>query len=129
MQAAQHCDVIVDCFNASMFPALLLRPLHHACLIHNCHCLMRPFADAAAVQCAEMLPRSLCTVAPRVAFYQHQRPGQPLPRCNAFTDGDQTFCKRLKADPLEFAAFKAGWLASEEGREVCRHEGKQPRQR
>ncbi len=82
-------------------------------------------ADVATVQCTEMLPRSLCTVAPRVAFYQQQRPDQPVAPCRAFIDSDETFCKRLKADPLEFAAFKARWLASEEGRAVCRHEGKQ----
>ncbi len=91
----------------------------------NC-CFVGALADVAAVQCAEMLHRSLHTVAPRVAFYQQRRPAEPLPRCNAFIDGDKTFCSRLKADPLEFASFKARWLASEEGRALCRHEGKQP---
>jgi len=69
-----------------------------------------------------MLHQSLCTVAPRVAFYQQQRPEQPLPHCTIFAKGDEAFCKRLKTDPLEFAAFKARWLASEEGRAVCQHE-------
>lgn len=87
--------------------------------------LVPVLADAAAVRCADMLHRSLCTMAPRVAFYQQWRPGQPLPNCIMFAKGDEAFCDWLKADPLEFAAFKARWLAREEGQAVCRHEGKQ----
>ncbi|KAI7836063.1 hypothetical protein COHA_010032 [Chlorella ohadii] len=82
-------------------------------------------ADAAAVRCSVMLHQSLCTVAPRVAFYQQQRPDQPLPPCRAFTSGNEAFCEQFKLNPLEFAAFKARWLASEEGRALCQHEGKQ----
>jgi hypothetical protein len=83
-----------------------------------------PAAEAAA-KCAEMLHRSLCTVGPRVAFFQQQRPGQPLPAISAFTASDDSFCRKLKLDPLEFEAFKTQWLASEEGRAVCAREGKQ----
>lgn len=79
----------------------------------------------AAVRCTEMLHQSLCTLAPRVAFYQLQQPGKALPGCSTLQRGDNAFCQRCKLDPREFAAFKASWLASEEGQAVCQHEGKQ----
>ena len=79
-------------------------------------------AGDAAVECAEMLHRSLRTVAPRVAFYQQQRPGQPLPSIGRLKTGNEAFCREQGFDPAQFAAFKARWLASQEGRAVCRHE-------
>ena len=69
-----------------------------------------------------MLHRSLHTVAPRVAFYQQQRPGERLPHCSCFAASDVSFCSKWELDPAEFDAFKRQWLASEEGRAVCGHE-------
>ena len=69
-----------------------------------------------------MLHMSLRTLAPRVAFFQHQRPGQPLPSASRLQSSDATFCEKRGFDPAQFAALKAAWLASEEGRTVCRHE-------
>ena len=74
------------------------------------------------MQCVEMLHRSLCTTAPRVAFYQQQRPGEGLPHCREFAKADKVFSQRCKLDPLEFAVFKASWLASHEGRAACQYE-------
>ncbi|KAI7836068.1 hypothetical protein COHA_010037 [Chlorella ohadii] len=75
-------------------------------------------ADVAAVRCTVMLHQSLRTVAPRVAYYQQQLTEQPLPPCTGFARGDGTFCERFKLNPRAFAAFKARWLASAEGRAV-----------
>ena len=80
-------------------------------------------AEAAMLQCYGMLHCSLRTVAPRVEFWRDQRPGQPLPTCSYVTASDPTFCQRLGV-PLEaFLAFEKQWAASNEGQNVCRHEG------
>lgn len=86
---------------------------------------MIPSAGEAAVRCAEMLHQSLCTLAPRVALCWQQRPGKALPGYSTLKRSDNAFCQQCKLDPLEFAAFKASWLASEKGKAVCQHEGKQ----
>ena len=100
-------------------PAPLLFALVASQVLHQLCC-----AGEAAITCAEMLHRSLRTVAPRVAFYQQQRPGERLPHCVSFTPGDVTFCSKWELEPAEFEAFKRLWLASEEGRAVCQHESK-----
>jgi len=80
------------------------------------------------MKCYQMLNRSLHTVAPRVAYYRRQHPGQPLPTWSRFTVGDRLFCQwatGAEGKLLEFEDFKAEWLASKEGREVYRHENVQ----
>ncbi|KAL4447593.1 hypothetical protein ABPG75_004812 [Micractinium tetrahymenae] len=78
-------------------------------------------AEAAMLQCYDMLHRSLRTVAPRVAFWRSKRPDQALLCCTTFTPGDAEFCRRQGLALAEFEAFKQAWLAGQ-GAQICRHE-------
>ena len=66
---------------------------------------------------------SLPVVGPRWAWLRKHRPSEEL-IVNYCIMRDSACMKKCKV-PLEgFAEFKAAWLASEEGRAACRHEGK-----
>ena len=64
--------------------------------------------------CADMLHRSLRTVAPRVAFYKHNNPDKKLRGPDLFTRADESCCKEAGLDPSHFQAFKQRWAASSE---------------
>lgn len=86
--------------------------------------------EEALLKCADMMHRDLRRVAPRVAYWRDQHPGRTLPTgSSTFTVGDETFCRKHGFQLTDFQAFKQRWLASEEGREVCRHEGSPPHRR
>ncbi|KAL4447614.1 hypothetical protein ABPG75_004833 [Micractinium tetrahymenae] len=82
-------------------------------------------AEQAMLHSAEMLHRSLRTVAPRAEFWHSKHPGQPLPAGCTLARADDSFCRKLGLLPKEFYAFRKAWLEGE-GAEVCRHE-RQPR--
>ena len=75
--------------------------------------------------CANVLHRSLRTVAPRVAFYKHKKAGQQLPHCGIFARSDAEYCRWAGLELAAFLAFQPVWAASSKGVELCRHE--QPR--
>ena len=80
-------------------------------------------AEAALLKHANLLHRDLRTVMPRVAYWREQHPGRALPAgTSTFTVGDEKFCQQRGFRLAAFQAFKRGWLASEEGRQLCRHE-------
>ena len=60
-------------------------------------------------------------MAPRVAYWREQHPGRALP-AGGFTVSDEKFCQQRGFQLAAFQAFKRRWLASEEGRQLCRHE-------
>lgn len=117
-----YCLASLACFLHLVLTEQPGRPEGALCAICLAACCPSTCAGDAAVKYAGMLDQSLRTIAPRVAFYQQQRPGQPLPSTRQFQSGDKVFCQEQGFDPAQFAAFKAAWLASEEGRAVCRHE-------
>ena len=68
------------------------------------------------LRCAKMLHQSLLTVAPRVVYFKHKKPGQELPHCGNFAKTDAEFCRRAGLDLEDLQAFKPVWAASSEGR-------------
>ena len=58
-----------------------------------------------------------------MAYWREQHPGRALPGATSiFSASDATFCSKQGFRLAAFQAFKRGWLASEEGRRLCRHE-------
>ena len=79
-------------------------------------------AEGALLKHADLLHRDLRTLAPRVAYWREQHPASALLCQPTFTVGDEEFCQQRGFQLAAFHAFKRGWLASEEGRQLCRHE-------
>ncbi|GAB4821585.1 hypothetical protein N2152v2_008631 [Parachlorella kessleri] len=80
-------------------------------------------AAAVLTKLGTLLLSSLPVVGPRWAWMLEHRPRDEI-IVNYCIMRDSACMKACKV-PLEgFAEFKAAWLASEEGRTVCRHEGK-----
>ena len=69
-----------------------------------------------------MLHCNLRTVASRAAYWREQHPGRELLSHPTFSASDATFCSKRGFQLAAFQAWKQRWLASEEGRAVCRHE-------
>ena len=74
------------------------------------------------MRCGSRLRSSLRTVAPRVAYYKHKKPGQDLPGPVLFAREDGEFCKHAGLTLSDFQFFKPRWAGSSEGAELCRHE-------
>ena len=80
-------------------------------------------AEAALLKCYGLLHQDLRTLAPRVAYWREQHPGRALPAgTSTFTVGDEKFCQQRGFRLAAFQAFKRRRIASEEGRQLCRHE-------
>jgi hypothetical protein len=76
------------------------------------------------LSCANMLHRSLRTVAPRVAYYKYKNPDKELPGPDLFARADESICMVAGLDLSHFQAFTQCWAASSEAAELCRHERK-----